>query len=128
MTALPSGIPADARDLVTSLLAEELRPVDALRSELDAHLDAIKAAQASNEYVDVSLALRLTDVSRALLDEAEAKDTDDARRLAQAAVRYFILDEDGENDLTSVHGLVDDAEVCNAVARALGRGDLVTGT
>lgn len=128
MTALPPGIPADARDLVTTLLGEDLRPLDALRKELDAHLEVIKAAQASNEYVDVSLALRLTTVSRALLDEAESAGTDDARRLAQAAVRYFILDDDGENDLTSVHGLVDDAEVCNAVARALGRGDLVTGT
>lgn len=127
MTALPSGIPADARDLVTALLGEDLQPVARIRSELDAHLETIKAAQANNEYVDVSLALRLTDVSRALLDEAESQDSDDARRLAQAAVRYFILDDDGENDLTSVHGLVDDAEVCNAVARALGRGDLVTG-
>ncbi len=127
MTDLPSGIPADARDLVTTLLGDDLQPVAQLRSELDAHLEAIEAARARNEYVDVSLALRLADVSRALLDEAESQGNDHARRLAQAAVRYFILDDDGENDLTSVHGLVDDAEVCNAVARALGRGDLVTG-
>ena len=50
-------------------------------------------------------------------------DTPDAERLAiQAAVRYFVLEDDAESDLNSVIGLDDDAEVVNAVLRHLGHG------
>lgn len=106
------------------LIGETLRPAGQLRAELRAHGETIRAAAATNEFLDVSLAVRLTEACEALLDEAERADSEPTRHLVQAAVRYFILDEDGEHDLESVCGLDDDAEVCNAVARHLGREDL----
>jgi hypothetical protein len=39
----------------------------------------------------------------------------------QAAVRYLVIEDDATNDLGSILGLDDDAEVMNAVLRRLGR-------
>ena len=122
---LPSGVPSEAQDLLTQILAEPLVPVHQLRGELRAHLATIEAAAAKNEFLDTSLATRLSQVCDALLDEAERQNADAVRRLVQSAVRYFILDDNGEHDLESVCGLDDDAQVCNAVARHIGRDDLV---
>lgn len=122
----PATVPSEARDLFAELLREPLRTTGSLRLELEAHLQAIALAKAENEFIDVELANRLGTVSRGLLDEADERDDVDIKRLVQAAVRYFILDDDAEPDLDSVCGLDDDAEVCNAVARYLGRDDLVT--
>ena len=117
-------VPEGAREVVEALLLEPTVPEAALLVELSAHLETIHAAAGQNEFLDVSLALRLTEVSRALIGESRRRD-DGARRLVQAAVRYFIIDDDADPDLESVCGLDDDAEVCNAVARALGRNDLI---
>jgi len=125
---LPAGIPSDAHALMTRLLAEDPRPADWLRQQLRTHLATVRDAAEINPHLEPRLALRLVQVCEALLDEAASQGTEEARRLVQAAVRYFIEDDDGEHDLTSVVGLIDDAEICNAVARALGRGDLVTDT
>lgn len=124
---LPQGIPADAHPLMTEFLAQAPSPTETLRQELRQHVQKIRTAAEANPYLEPRLALRLAEVCEHLLDDAAAKGSEHARRLVQAAVRYFIEDDDGEHDLESVVGLVDDAEVCNAVARALGRGDLVTG-
>lgn len=110
------------------LLGEDPLPVEQLRQDLRAHLATVQEAAKINPHLEPRLAHRLVEVCHALLDEAASQGTDDPRRLVQAAVRYFVEDDDSEHDLTSVVGLVDDAEVCNAVARALGRGDLVTDT
>jgi hypothetical protein len=111
--------------LFAELLEESAVPQATLRSELEAHVGEIRAAAGKNEFLDVSLALRLAEVCSALLEEGERQGTEEAWRLVQAATRYFILDDDGEHDLESVCGLDDDAEVCNAVSRHLGRPDLV---
>ena len=118
-------MPRESRALVTTLLKEPLLPIPQLRKELRDHVVTIQQAAAKNEFLDVSLALRLSEVATALIEEGQRRGDEDTRRLVQAAVRYFILDDDGEHDLESVCGLDDDAEVCNVVARALGRDELV---
>ena len=125
---MPAGIPSDAHALMTRLLAEDPLPPDQLRQNLRTHLASVEEAATLNPHLEPALARWLVQVCDALLDEAASQGTEGARRLVQAAVRYFIEDDDGEHDLTSVVGLIDDAEICNAVARALGRGDLVTDT
>lgn len=121
----PPGIPPEASTFFADLLAEAPRSPAELRAELRAHVESIQAAAHDNELLDASLALALANTAEALLAEAEARDSDDVRTLVQAAVRYFILDDDAEPDLSSVCGLDDDAHVCNAVARHLGRDDLL---
>lgn len=49
------------------------------------------------------------------------------RRLLAGAVDYFVLREDGSDDVVHLRGLDDDARVVRAVCRALGREELVRG-
>jgi hypothetical protein len=122
-----AGIPSEAVDLFDRLRAEAELPLEKLREDLRDHVARISAAAAGNEFLDLRLANALANTANALLDEAEHRG-DHERRLVQAAVRYFLLDEDAEHDLESVCGLDDDAAVCNAVATAVGRDDLKVST
>ena len=66
-------------------------------------------------YVEVDLAAHL-------LGTIGEGTPDETRLLIQAAVRYFLIEEDGDGDLNSVLGFDDDAEVMNAVLVHLGHG------
>ena len=121
---MPIGIPAEAEPLFRQLLDDE--PVDhaTLTSLLTEHVADISAQSGSDEPPNLKKALQLAAACRGLLDEAQRREGPDARRLVQAAVNYFIRNDDGDPDLTSAHGLDDDEAVCRAVARHLGRNDL----
>ncbi len=85
------------------------------------HLAHLEAAMSHNEFLDIDLARKLARQCRRLLDWANGADlADDQRALARAAVRYFVLDDDGDSDADSILGLEDDEEVLVAVARELG--------
>lgn len=114
------GIPEAARELWRQLLDQELVPTQELQSELRAYQQAIgRSAQWSDE-VDPVLARSLADRCIKLLSTIDEKTDEEHRRAIQAAVRYFVLEDDAESDLDSVIGLDDDAEVLNAVLTYLG--------
>lgn len=106
-------------------MAGELVPASWLRAEVDRHLDETRAAAARREFVDLALAERVATNLRALLDGLDHDTPDGHRRAVYAAARYFVQMEDGEHDLESEIGFHDDAEVLNAVARLVGRTDLL---
>jgi hypothetical protein len=77
----------------------------------------------SNRYtdeVDAVLARELVSACTKLLGTANDSMPEHHRRAIQAAVRYFVIEEDADSDLASVLGLDDDAEVVNAVLQYLG--------
>lgn len=117
------GIPDEAREIWQKLLAEQLVPVADLRAEVRDYQKAISAKARWSDDVDPSLAGRLAEASLKLLHTIDDKSPEEQRRLVQAAVRYFVLQEDAESDLDSVLGLDDDVEVLNAVLKHLGRDD-----
>jgi hypothetical protein len=119
-----TGVPMSARAIVESLQAEPLLPIPTLRAQIERHLRELREGAVHNEFLDLDLAEQLAVSCRALLDGLGDSPPPRHHRLTQIAVRYFILDEDGESDLTSLLGLEDDAEVLNAVCLALGRPDL----
>lgn len=106
-------------------MAGELVPASWLRAEVDRHLDETRAAAARREFVDLALAVRVAAGLHALLDALDHDAPDGHRRAVYGAARYFVQMEDGEHDLESEIGFHDDAEVLNAVARLVGRVDLV---
>ncbi len=115
-----SGIPKEALDLWQHLLAEDLVPVDQLRAEVAEYEKHIAEQARSREFLDTSTAGQLAKVSLKLLGTVTADTSPDDRLLIQAAIRYFVLEEDAEGDLESVTGFDDDVEVMNAVLRHLG--------
>ena len=111
-------LPPTARPVWRKLL-EAPAPTDVnLHAAVDAHLSRLVQAPAP----DTALAQRLAAGCHAILDATQG--TDD-HRLAQAAVAYFALTDDGDDDLTSPSGLADDVAVFNTVATSIGRPDLL---
>jgi uncharacterized membrane protein YkvA (DUF1232 family) len=78
--------------------------------------------------VDATTANALADVSIQLLGLITDETPESDRRLIQAAIRYFVLEEDAVGDLVSQAGFDDDRTVMNAVLRALGLEHLVIPT
>lgn len=125
MPSIP-GIPAESQRLFDAHHDAELAPPSVLREELAAYAERIAARTPDNEMLDATVGQGLTRSCEALLAIAGADGADEAtQRLVQAAVRYFVDEEDVEPDRDTMWGLDDDAAVCNAVARHLGREDLV---
>ncbi|MBW2454088.1 MAG: hypothetical protein JRI68_06245 [Deltaproteobacteria bacterium] len=116
-----AGVPDAAKDLWGKLIAEELRPVHELFKEVRDYQHALaKRSQWTDDDVDPALARDLAEASLRLLGTLSDDTPESTRRLIQAAVRYFIIEDDADGDLDSILGLDDDAEVVNAVLRHLG--------
>jgi len=115
------GIPDAAKDLWSKLVAEDLRPVHELFKEVRDYQHALaKRSQWNDDDVDPALARGLAEASLRLLGTLSDDTPEPTRRLIQAAVRYFVIEDDADSDLDSILGLDDDAEVVNAVLRHLG--------
>lgn len=124
MSADLEGIPAAARPLWRKLVAEEPVPVHRLFDEVKRYEKTLdERADWDESKVDATLARDLVQACHRLLGTLSSASPDSTRRLIQAAVRYFLIDEDADADLDSILGLDDDAEVVNAVLRHLGHGD-----
>ncbi len=122
--AVIEGIPPVARGVFDKLLAEPVRDADALRREVQLYVEIIDKAATDNPYVDNELGRAIAHVCNGLLDGWSTTLPEHTRRQIQAAIRYFVTEEDGDSDLV-IGGLDEDAAVINAVAAHLGRGDLV---
>ncbi|MBW2524060.1 MAG: hypothetical protein JRI23_07790 [Deltaproteobacteria bacterium] len=118
------GIPEGARSLWRQLLSQPLVPISELQSELRRYQQSLARSAQWSDEVDPVLARSLGNACVKLLSTVTDETEPAARQAIQAAVRYFILEDDAESDLDSVIGLDDDAEVLNAVLAYLGRSDL----
>ena len=127
MPATIPGIPHESQALFDRLHDAAPASLAELRSELRAYVGRLGSAATANEMLDATLCEAISRCCEGLLDMLE-KDADEAtHRLVQAAVRYFVIEEDIEPDRETLWGLDDDAVVCGAVASHLGRDDLLDG-
>jgi hypothetical protein len=127
MPATIPGIPHESQALFDRLHDAPLAPPAELRAELREYATRIGSATAANELLDGTLAQSIIRCCEGLLEMLESDADEATRRLVQAAVRYFVVEEDIEPDRDSLWGLDDDAVVCGAVAGHLGRDDLMDG-
>jgi hypothetical protein len=123
MSSAQLRIPPVARTTFEQLVREPLLSVAELREQLASHIVQIEATD-PNVQVDKELGLAIARTCEQLIDQLGDDSDEERRRLVQAAVRYFVLDDDGDSDLAAIGGLDDDAAVCSAVASYLGRQDL----
>lgn len=118
------GIPDDSKELWTRLIGEDIRPVHELVKEVKTYQQAIaQRSTVRNADIDPALANALVDASMKLLTTIKDSMPRERRLAIQAAVRYFVIEDDAEGDLDSILGLDDDAEVLNAVLKHLGHDD-----
>jgi len=113
-----TGFPPEATSVFDNLLNLELQPVPALKRQVDRHLADLQQAHGSNEFLDLATARGLARESHRLLALSPTATQAD-QRLIQAAVLYFVLDNDALPDTRRLMGLEDDAKVLQAVARHL---------
>ncbi len=121
---LVAELPADVRAAFVRVFPTALSGPDPLRRQLAAHRDEIEAAAARNEFLDGAAARAISERLARLLDDWNAMPPAH-RAVVQAAVAYYALRDDAEDDLDSVLGLEDDVAVVNACLRHLGLGTLV---
>src|SRR5690606_8678574 len=120
------SLPSNVRAVVDRLRSAPVRSVSELGSDLDAFERALTQRDSHHPFADVDLARRVARGCRALLADPDNQ-APERLRLVQVAVDYLRLARDAEPDAESVLGFDDDGQVFDAVARALGRSDLVTG-
>ncbi|MBI4705970.1 MAG: hypothetical protein HY744_33170 [Deltaproteobacteria bacterium] len=102
-------------------MSEPLAAPQELLRELRAYQRALGERSRLSDEVDPALARALADGCTRLVSTIGPATPEAERRVIQAAVRYFVLEDDAEGDFDSVIGLDDDAEVLNAALRHLGR-------
>jgi hypothetical protein len=116
-TIPPAGIPEVARTSFERLLAGPVPSPNELLHALDGHARVLELALTGHR--SLTFVRQITDRCRAMLDRWSALGPDE-RRMVAAAIRYFALRDDAVDDIGSEFGLVDDAQVVNAVLSYLG--------
>lgn len=119
------GLDETTRTALLDLCDEPMMALPALIAEVVDYRRHILDVAATQPHVNIELAEALVQGSLALLTGLDANQPETELRLAQIAVRYFVLEDDGEGDLTSIGGLEDDRQVFNIAVEALGKPELV---
>jgi hypothetical protein len=102
------------------MMRESRRSREELRRLVATHLVRLESASRETDYIDAPLAGRVANLCHRLIDTIAPPVDEDHRRVVQAAVLYFALEEDVEGDTVSLIGLDDDQLVVDAVCRELG--------
>lgn len=117
-------MPEEARATFARLVLEDReRDIEALLVQIDAYLETIEDAAKTLPHINRDLATRIAESCRELLTMHDAASPTDRRHIV-AAVEYFLLPRDGDDDLAYEGGLDDDAAVVTVVSSAVGRADL----
>ena len=111
-------LPEEARATFARLLGSTVRPPERLREQIPHYVAAIERASA-NGGPDIEVGRRIARGCERLLDAWDTSD-EEGRALIRAAVEYFLLARDGDDDLASPDGLDDDDAVVAAVIARLG--------
>lgn len=94
-----------------------------MHEKVDSHLRFLEDAAEDDEFVEVDLGRAVAGVLHQLIASVDGLGKEE-QQLVAAAVEYFVLAGDVDDDLRSPIGLEDDVRVVNVVATALGRDDL----
>ena len=121
---LVARMPVHAQDTFARLLDGGDRDPEVLRMALDRYIDVIEEQAKTKKHIDLGLAKKIAKSCNAMLDFLAEADQDQHRKIF-AAVEYFILPADGDDDLDVPEGLDDDAAVVSEVARDIDREDLI---
>jgi len=113
------------KPLLRKLLSEDLVPIASLHKLVDAYRRVIREEAGHSGHVNLALGEAIAEALMKLLPSIGARTGVAERHVIQAAVRYFVIENDAMgHDLQHEDGLFDDARVVNAMLRWVGRDDL----
>jgi hypothetical protein len=116
MQALPTRVAA----IVERLFREHRSSPIELHRAVSDYRNGLEGAARDGRYIDVILATEVANLLHRLIDTLQVPVEPEHHRLVQAAVRYFVTEEDAESDRDSLIGFEDDRLVAAAVAEELG--------
>ena len=119
------ALPASAAAIFEGFLAEGRVPATELRAQIPSYVAELELATRTQEFLDIGLAKKVANQCLGLLDGIDVDTSEETRKLIQAAVRYFLLEDDADSDKRSLIGFDDDARVVELVAREIGREDVL---
>ena len=116
MAKLPSRVGA----IVDRLFREATISRAELRRLVSEYLVQVEVRAREVDYLDVPRAGHIAMICHRLIDTLRGPVEPDHARLVQAAVRYFVIDDDAESDTDSLIGFDDDCLVAEVIAAELG--------
>lgn len=115
------GVPEASKALMLRLLDEEPLPVEALKIGVETYRRHIHVVREQNGRANTELGDAIAHALQAILDRVNEQTGVANLLIIQAAVRYFVIQNDGfGNDLATEDGLFDDARITNAVMHYFG--------
>ena len=120
ITRIVDQLPESVEQVFRRMMRELRRSREELRRLVATHLVRLETASRATDFIDAPLAGHIANLCHRLIDTIAPPVEEDHRRVVQAAVLYFALEEDVESDTDSLIGLDDDRLVVNAVCRELG--------
>lgn len=121
MAEILEQIPPETRPSFEKYMNEPLKSRELLRDTVDERLEKVREAATKIHFMDVTTADFVGDGLKHLVTDAP----DDLLSHVQAAVLYFISDDDLTSDYEPVVGFDDDAKVFNAVCKLMDRSELL---
>lgn len=115
-TRLPADIAIAYAECVGRLPEDAV----ALQERVNKYLAHVRAESKHLEFLDLATAEEVARSCEQLILRLDSKATSAERLIVQAAVEYFVLADDVEDDTASVIGFDDDLLVVRATAEALG--------
>lgn len=114
----------DVAEVVRGYLVEPIASIDILEDQVSLYAKELESQADEGAVFDLEYAISLARQCQNLLAAADSMG-EEHRRLVQAATRYFCVSEDADGDTESLIGFDDDGALIEAVALAIGRGDLI---
>lgn len=115
--------PKEYQQLV-ALVGGGVVAASAMDEKVDSHLRFLQEAADDDEFVEMGLGAAVAGVLHQLIAGLDGLANEEEQQIVSAAVEYFVLASDVDDDVRSPIGLEDDVRVVNAVAAVLGRDDL----
>lgn len=116
--------PEAVANVFKRLMRAPRRSRQEMRRRVSSYIVGIEARAREVDYIDVELAQSIANGCHRLIDTLDADSTEEHRCLVQAAVLYFVTEEDAEGDTTSLIGFDDDRLVVDVVGQELGQNGL----
>ncbi len=123
-----AAIDPDTGEAICSFLDEPLVATEDLAELTRVYFKQLESLAETGEEIDLDRVIELAVRCERLLDELDDSMPEDHQRLIQAAIRYFVDNEDVDGDLDMVNGINDDGSVIEAVALTLGMPQVLAST
>ncbi|MDH3915692.1 MAG: hypothetical protein OEU49_02095 [Chromatiales bacterium] len=114
--SLPEAIAA----LFQRLMSGPRLSREELRRRVATYLVSVEVSSRDVDHMDVDTAQAIANRCHRLIDTLTVDSGEQHRRMVQAAVLYFVMESDAEDDRESLIGFEDDKLVVEAACRELG--------